>query len=133
MTSNSTNGHSISANNNASNGIDAFKSFKVNLDDPCSKVLPAALKRYKIYSDWRDYSLFICYADQERCLGLDEKPLLVFQELQRANKSPVFMLRKHESGTTSVMPVRGSHNNGSISTTGGAGAGGMSVNTGTKL
>ncbi|ORY76021.1 hypothetical protein BCR37DRAFT_383572 [Protomyces lactucae-debilis] len=74
--------------------MDAFKSFRVGLDDPCSKVLPAALKKYKINSDWREYSLFICYQDQERCLGLDEKPLLVFQELQRANKSPVFMLRK---------------------------------------
>lgn len=86
-----------------SDAVDQFKSFRVNLDDPCSKVLPAALKKYKIQSDWREYSLFICYADQERCMGLDEKPLLVFQELQKANKSPVFMLRKHE--TTNTMPV----------------------------
>lgn len=82
---------SASAASNAS--IDAFKSFRVGFDDPCSKVLPAALKKYKINSDWRDYSLFICYGETERSLGLDEKPLLVFQELQRLHKNPVFMLR----------------------------------------
>jgi hypothetical protein len=35
--------------------------FKVTLDDPCWKVLPAALKKYKIQDDWRMYALFICY------------------------------------------------------------------------
>ncbi|BFZ57729.1 hypothetical protein PYCC9005_004782 [Savitreella phatthalungensis] len=74
--------------------MDAFKSFRVGLDDPCSRVLPAALKKYRINSDWREYALFICYGDTERCLALDEKPLAVFQELQRQNKNPVFMLRK---------------------------------------
>lgn len=109
---NSSNNTSMSSSTSVN---DQFKSFRVNLDDPCSKVLPAALKRYKIQSDWRDYSLFICYADQERCLGLEEKPLLVFQELQKANKSPVFMLRKHDTGTTSVMPVvRGTTSSGSV-------------------
>lgn len=84
-------------------GLDAFKSFRVGFDDPCSKVLPAALKKYKINSDWRDYSLFICYGDQERSLGLDEKPLIVFQELQRLQMNPVFMLRlRNKDGPASA-------------------------------
>ncbi|KAG9036012.1 Adaptor for signal transduction [Tulasnella sp. JGI-2019a] len=70
-----------------------FQSFKVSLDDPCSKVLPAALKKYKITDDWRLYALFICYGTTERCLSLDEKPLLLFKKLKDAGKNPVFMLR----------------------------------------
>jgi len=41
--------------------VDAFKSFRISQDDPCHKVLPAALKKYKINDDWRQYALFICY------------------------------------------------------------------------
>lgn len=41
-----------------------YKSFRVTLDDPCYKVLPAALKKYKINDDWRQYALFICYGSQ---------------------------------------------------------------------
>lgn len=98
--SSSTSTSTSSTTNNAassSSSSDPFKSFRVGLEDPCSKVLPAALKKYKINDDWREYSLFICYANEERCLGLDEKPLLVFQELQKQNKSPVFMLRRQEA------------------------------------
>jgi hypothetical protein len=40
-----------------------YKSFRVTLDDPCHKVLPAALKKYKINDDWRQYALFICYGN----------------------------------------------------------------------
>lgn len=35
----------------------------MTLDDPCYKVLPAALKKYKINDDWRQYALFICYGN----------------------------------------------------------------------
>ncbi|KAG8964683.1 Adaptor for signal transduction [Tulasnella sp. 419] len=70
-----------------------FHSFKVALDDPCSKVLPAALKKYKITDDWKQYAMFICYGTTERCLALDEKPLLLFKRLKDANKNPIFMLR----------------------------------------
>lgn len=43
--------------------VDAFKSFRISQDDPCHKVLPAALKKYKINDDWRQYALFICYGN----------------------------------------------------------------------
>ena len=44
---------------------DNLKSFKVSLDDPAWKVLPAALKKYKINNDdWQNYAMFICYGSQ---------------------------------------------------------------------
>lgn len=82
------------ANSSSSAGADStYKSFRVTLDDPCYKVLPAALKKYKINDDWRQYALFICYGTTERCLSYDEKPLLLFQKLKENKQSPVFMLR----------------------------------------
>lgn len=41
----------------------AAKSFRVTLEDPCWKVLPAALKKYKINDDWKVYALFICFGN----------------------------------------------------------------------
>ena len=41
----------------------AARSFRVTLDDPCFKVLPAALKKYKINDDWKMYALFICFGN----------------------------------------------------------------------
>ncbi|KAG6826560.1 hypothetical protein H0H92_015314 [Tricholoma furcatifolium] len=83
-----------------------LKSFKVTLDDPTWKVLPAALKKYRINNDnWQNYAMFICYGSPEflmpstpgnridRCLSYDEKPLLLFQKLKDAKKNPVFMLK----------------------------------------
>jgi hypothetical protein len=77
---------------------DNLKSFKVSLDDPTWKVLPAALKKYRINNDnWQNYAMFICYGSPgnriERCLSYDEKPLLLFQKLKDARKNPVFMLK----------------------------------------
>jgi bZIP factor len=41
---------------------DNLKSFKVSLEDPTWKVLPAALKKYRINNDnWENYAMFICY------------------------------------------------------------------------
>jgi hypothetical protein len=55
-----TTGSSSSAQKDA---VSAAKSFKVTLDDPCWKVLPAALKKYKIIDDWRQYAMFICFGN----------------------------------------------------------------------
>lgn len=77
-----------------STSSDNLKSFKVSLEDPAWKVLPAALKKYKINNDdWQNYAMFICYGQTERCLSYDEKPLLLFQRLKDAKKNPVFMLK----------------------------------------
>ncbi|KAG8836084.1 Adaptor for signal transduction [Serendipita sp. 399] len=99
-----------SRSNGITDGSD-IRSFKVSLEDPAWKVLPAALKKYKIHNDdWQNYAMFICYGNtgecclriedgrtdqfpQERCLSYDEKPLLLFQKLKEAKKNPVFMLK----------------------------------------
>lgn len=74
--------------------VEIFKSFRVSMDDPCWKVLPAALKKYQINAPWDQYALYIVYGDQERCLGLQEKPLILFKQLDKEGKKPMFMLRK---------------------------------------
>jgi SH3 domain/Ras association (RalGDS/AF-6) domain len=74
--------------------FEIFKSFRVGLDDPCYRVLPAALRKYNIQADWRQYALYIIYGDQERVVGMDEKPLALFKDLEGEGKKPVFMLRK---------------------------------------
>lgn len=84
---------SIPSSSASSSENNPYKSFRVTLDDPCHKVLPAALKKYKINDDWRKYALFICYGKTERCLSYDEKPLLLFQKLKENEQNPVFMLR----------------------------------------
>ncbi|SPO03056.1 related to MAP kinase pathway-interacting Ubc2 [Cephalotrichum gorgonifer] len=78
----------------SNSAVEIFKSFRVSMDDPCYKVLPAALKKYQIHAPWDQYALYIVYGDQERCLGLDEKPLILFKQLDREGKKPMFMLRK---------------------------------------
>ncbi|EME85653.1 uncharacterized protein MYCFIDRAFT_130904 [Pseudocercospora fijiensis CIRAD86] len=77
--------------------VEIFKSFRVSIDDPCRVVLPVALKRYNITDDWRQYALYIVHGDQERCLGLEEKPLLLFKQLDKEGRKPMFMLRRHAS------------------------------------
>ncbi|KAL2760894.1 hypothetical protein ACRALDRAFT_1066686 [Sodiomyces alcalophilus JCM 7366] len=77
--------------------VEIFKSFRVSMDDPCYKVLPAALKKYQINAPWDQYALYIVYGDQERCLALHEKPLILFKQLDKEGKKPMFMLRKTNS------------------------------------
>ena len=53
---------SSSPRTNRQESSDNLKSFKVSLEDPTWKVLPAALKKYKINNDnWQNYAMFICY------------------------------------------------------------------------
>ncbi|KAL4778472.1 hypothetical protein BJX76DRAFT_139522 [Aspergillus varians] len=76
--------------------VEIFKSFRVSVDDPCYKVLPAALKKYNINGDWKQYALYIVYGDQERCLALEERPLILFKQLEKEGRKPMFMLRKQQ-------------------------------------
>ncbi|CAI7633353.1 unnamed protein product [Penicillium glandicola] len=86
------------------NSVEIFKSFRVSWEDPCYKVLPAALKKYNINSDWKNYALYIVYGDQERCLELQEKPLLLFKQLEKEGRKPMFMLRKIHMDNPSGTP-----------------------------
>lgn len=65
-------------------------------------MLPAALRKYNIQADWRQYALYIVYGDQERCVGLEEKPLALFKDLDREGKKPMFMLRKLAGGDAGI-------------------------------
>lgn len=103
--------------NNPPHSVEIFKSFRVSMEDPCHKVLPAALKKYNINDDPKDYALYIVYGDEERCLGLEEKPLILFKKLQRENRKPMFMLRRH------LQPVEGYN----APHAGGAGAAGVGM------
>ena len=73
---------------------DNLKSFKVSLDDPAWKVLPAALKKYKINNDdWQNYAMFICYGSPGALpcvpicvrspLTFDRKPYRALSQLRR--------------------------------------------------
>jgi len=78
------------------NGASAeiFKSFRVSMDDPTSKVLPAALHKYNINAPPSDYALYIVYGDKEHPMGLAEKPLRLFKQLEKEGLKAMFMLRK---------------------------------------
>lgn len=82
--------------NDAAGGssVEIFKSFRVSMEDPCYKVLPAALKKYNINAPADQYALYIVYGNEERCLQRDEKPLILFKQLDKEGKKPMFMLRK---------------------------------------
>ncbi|MCJ1250581.1 Adaptor for signal transduction [Trapelia coarctata] len=107
--------------------VEIFKSFRVSMEDPCYKVLPAALKKYNINADWRQYALYIVFGDQERCLGLEEKPLILFKQLDKEGRKPMFMLRRHaapvegHSGPSGVGAVSGMGFDGAGSLGGGRG------------
>ncbi|KAF2434080.1 RA-domain-containing protein [Tothia fuscella] len=106
--------------------VEIFKSFRVSIDDPCHKVLPVALKKYNITADWRQYALYIVHGDQERCLGLNERPLILFKQLDREGRKPMFMLRKHASpmeGSVSTIGAGGQLGE-AVSVGGGGGGGG---------
>jgi len=81
------------------------------MEDPCHKVLPAALKKYNINADWRQYALYIVYGDQERCLGLEERPLILFKQLDKEGKKPMFMLRRHAQPVEGYNQGTGGHAN----------------------
>jgi protein STE50 len=95
----------------AAPSVEIFKSFRVSMDDPCYKVLPAALKKYNINADWRQYALYIVYGDQERCLGLEERPLILFKQLDKEGKKPMFMLRRHAQPAEGYNQGTGAHSN----------------------
>jgi hypothetical protein len=74
------------------------RSFRVGLEDSCRTITPAVLWTHNIKEDWRDYLLYLVYKDGKRLIRLEEKPLLLFKELDKAGKQPVFMLRRKSGG-----------------------------------
>jgi len=94
-----------------------------------SQVIRQALKRYNITDDWRQYALYIVHGDQERCLGLEEKPLMLFKQLDKEGRKPMFMLRRHaapQEGWSNPSSVAHTHVHAQDS--GGGGGGKVSAN-----
>jgi hypothetical protein len=77
---------------------------KVDINSPCSKILPAVLGKYPIAGDWTLHVLFICYKTTYRCLALDEKPLLLFKKLKKLGTTASFRLR-HVKDIPSPMSI----------------------------
>ena len=68
------------------------------------------------------------HGDQERCLGLEEKPLLLFKQLDKEGRKPMFMLRRHaapQEGWSSHHHVP--HEGGTGTGSGGSGGGGGGI------
>lgn len=74
-----------------------YRKFRVLMEDHCYEVLPKALKKYNIQSDWKNYDLLLVFGDQERVFALEDEPLLEFKIKDKEAKKPMFMLRKRAS------------------------------------
>ena len=74
-----------------------FKSFRVSMEEPVTKILPAAVKKYNLSGEPSEYALYIVYEDKELCLGRQDKPMLLFKQLDKEGRKPTFMLRRHSA------------------------------------
>ena len=74
-----------------------------SVTDPCLEVLYLVLKVYFNYTSLSkpsfrksaSYALYVVHEDTEHCFGVDEQPLAVFDQLDRAGQSPNFMVKMH--------------------------------------
>ncbi|KAI9470697.1 MAG: hypothetical protein EXX96DRAFT_585443 [Benjaminiella poitrasii] len=91
---------------------ESSKNVRLLLDDPTSKVIMSALKKYNVNSDWQQYALWIQHGApddlQERALGYDERPLRISQKLKEAKQNPVFVL-KHVKDNKPFIPPNYTH------------------------
>ena len=80
---------------------DNLKSFKVSLDDPAWKVLPAALKKYKINNDdWQNYAMFICYGAPGASFGFrDTHPYVSSPSKLASRMSPPVYINSLSTGS----------------------------------
>lgn len=91
----------LNSNSNSSShaeGDDTLKQLRAKTEDPCYKIIQAAMRSHRLdRSAWRNYVLVICYGgDKERVLRYDEKPVVVFKELNELGLTPSMMLRQVE-------------------------------------
>jgi hypothetical protein len=82
--------------------VEVFQTFKVKMDSSCYDVLPAALKKYNINDPWEQYALYVVYGDRQRLLEMSEKPYVIFMQLEKEGKKPLFMLRKIKEGSVDI-------------------------------
>ncbi|KAL0082175.1 hypothetical protein J3Q64DRAFT_1633900 [Phycomyces blakesleeanus] len=106
------------SNNSSKVEMESSKNVRLLLDDPCSKVITSALKKYNVADDWQQYALWIQYGPhdnlQERALGYDERPLRISQKFKEAKQNPVFVLKHVKDNKrlgSSLNPQQGSYAN----------------------
>ncbi|WFD43147.1 hypothetical protein MPSI1_001800 [Malassezia psittaci] len=58
------------------------------LDDTTQTLLTLALRKYQVRGDAKEFALFIRSSSSQRCLTLEEKPLLILQKLREARNQP---------------------------------------------
>ncbi|WFC99059.1 hypothetical protein MYAM1_001795 [Malassezia yamatoensis] len=58
------------------------------LDDTTQTLLTLALRKYQVRGDAKEFALFIRCSSSQRCLTLEEKPLLILQKLREARNQP---------------------------------------------
>lgn len=75
-----------------------YKSFRVEADCPCYKLLPGLMRHYRIVGNVQDYRLVVQYGDHERMLSDHEIPLLILKELQDNGVRATFMVRQVATG-----------------------------------
>lgn len=75
--------------------IGNFQPFRVGVEDRCSKVLSDVLKKHDVQADLRSWSLWLIDGDQERCLGLNERPLTIFRDLTKVGRKPGFIVGRY--------------------------------------
>lgn len=88
--------------------VSKYQPFRVGVEDPCSKVTTDALKKYDVQADSRLWSLWLIDGDQERCLGLNERPLTVFRALKNEGRKPGFILRRCALPVENQLPTNDS-------------------------
>ena len=87
--------HTATSTLSSTSPNEPLKQLRASSDDSCLKILQQAMKCHRIpRDDWLKYVLVICYKDKERILKLNERPVLVFKDLQESGKHPAIMLRQ---------------------------------------
>ncbi|KAI8915799.1 hypothetical protein EDD86DRAFT_252759, partial [Gorgonomyces haynaldii] len=84
---------------------ESYKTFLVNINDDCVKLIPEILNKYKIKDEYRSYALILCCKGQELVLSYDQKPLEIAQKNVPPEEMPEFIIRHLKQ--PSVQPSRG--------------------------
>ena len=115
-------GHRLANHENES-----YKTILVHINDTCTKVLPLAMKKWKINEDWKKYALFIEFKGQStavyhnlvhlyrvgRCLTYDDRPLAMLYRHKDKASTPYFYLQTLRT-TESMKPLPKGENRSSI-------------------
>lgn len=75
---------------------DIFESWRISANDTTETILLAAVEKYGIDAPWQSFSLWLVCDDTEIQFGMAERPSILFKQLRKDGKSPMFMLRRKE-------------------------------------